>query len=401
MTASSASKTVLIIAGETSGDAHGAHLVRAMRAKDPALEFLGIGGEALRKAGVEILVDAGTLSVVGITEVFAKLPEVLDAISRVKDALRRRRPDLVILIDVPDFNLRIAALAKKRKIPVLYYVSPQIWAWRSGRIRKIRKTVDHVAVILPFEAEYYAQRNVAATFVGHPLLDACSPDAQKPPAVFGEGEGPVIGLLPGSRVSEISRNLPFMLAAASVLRQRFPAIRFLLSIAPAIDREWVASFVAPYRKTCPMELVSGNIGAIFEKSTLIVAASGTVTLETAIYGVPMVIVYRISPISYLLGRALIRVDHIGLVNIIAGKRVVPELIQEAASPKTIAATVAHLLRHPEELQRIREDLALVRKKLGDSGASARTADIALSLMAGTGKSAAGQIVEPKAHGHEI
>ena len=384
MTISSAPKTVMIIAGETSGDAHGAHLVRAMKKMAPALVFCGIGGDALRAAGVEILVEARNLSVVGITEVFAKIPSVLKAISTVKKNLRQRRPSLVILIDFPDFNLHIAAIAKKQGIPVLYYVSPQIWAWRSGRIRKIRKTVDHVAVILPFEADYYARRDVAATFVGHPLLDAHSPPEDMPPDPGGVAPTPVIGLLPGSRVSEISRNLPFMLASATLLRQRFGNIQFLLSIAPSISREWVESFVNPYQKTCPVELISGNIKEIFEKSTLIVAASGTVTLETAIYGVPMMIIYRISPVSYMVGRALIEVDHIGLVNIIAGERVVPELIQQAASPKNIAGVVENLLKNPSELRRIREKLAEVRKKLGQAGASEKTAEIALSLLAAGG-----------------
>lgn len=380
MTLSQSQKTVMIIAGETSGDAHGAHLVRAMKEKAPFLNFCGIGGGALRAAGVDILVDAQTLSVVGITEVFVKIPSVLNAISTIKKNLRERRPDLVILIDFPDFNLHIAAIAKKQGIPVLYYVSPQIWAWRSGRIRKIRKNVDHMAVILPFEAEFYARGNVPVTFVGHPLLDACFPKPEKEPDPSAASP-PVIGLLPGSRVGEISRNLPFMLASATVLQRRFKNIRFLLSIAPSISREWVESFVGPYRKTCAIEVVPGNILEIFEKSALIIAASGTVTLETAIYGIPMIIMYRISPVSYMVGKSLIKIDHIGLVNIIAGESVVPELIQEAASPKNIADTAENLLKNPAELCRIREKLSQVKEKLGQPGASAKTAEIALSLMA--------------------
>lgn len=386
MTVPISQKTVMIIAGETSGDAHGAHLVRAMKKKAPSLVFWGIGGGALREAGVEIIVDAGELSVVGITEVAAKIPSVLRAVSTIKKNLRQRRPDLVILIDFPDFNLHIAGIAKKQGIPVLYYVSPQIWAWRSGRIRKIRKTVDHVAVILPFEADFYARRNVPATFVGHPLLDACFPDPEKQADPERDGAAPVIGLLPGSRVGEISRNLPYMLAAASILQQRLKNVRFLLSIAPSISREWVETFVGPYKKTCAIELVPGSIVEIFEKSAMIIAASGTVTLETAIYGVPMVIMYRISPFSYMVGRALIEVDHIGLVNIIAGERVVPELIQEAASPKNIAGTVENLLKNPSELRRIRKKLAKVREKLGQPGASVKTAEIAFSLMAAANQS---------------
>ncbi len=379
MSVSSVQKCVMIIAGETSGDAHGAHLVRAMKKKDPSLFFCGIGGDALKAAGVKILVDAKELSVVGITEVFAKIPKVLNGISTIKKVLQSLHPDLIILIDFPDFNLHIASIAKKHKVPVLYYVSPQIWAWRSGRIRKIKQNVDHMAVILPFEEDYYTRHNIPVTFVGHPILDSYSP-LDKKKSDHGAALPPVIGLLPGSRTSEIARNLPLMLASASILQNRFKDIKFLLSIAPAISREWVESFVNPYQNTCRIELVPGNILEIFEKSTLIIAASGTVTLETAIYGVPMVIMYKISPASYMLGRALIEVDHIGLVNIIANERVVPELIQGDASPGKIASTVSDLLNNPLELLRIKEKLKLVKSRLGEAGASEKTADIGLSLL---------------------
>ncbi|MBC2715069.1 MAG: lipid-A-disaccharide synthase [Desulfobacteraceae bacterium] len=379
MTTPSVQKCVMIIAGETSGDAHGAHLVRAMKKKDSSLFFCGIGSDALRTAGVKILVDSKELSVVGITEVFAKIPKVLNGISTVKKLLQGLSPDLIILIDFPDFNLHIASIAKKHGVPVLYYVSPQIWAWRSGRIRKIKQNVDHMAVILPFEKEYYTRHNIPATFVGHPLLDSYSPIEEKKSDNV-EDPTPVVGLLPGSRVGEIDRNLPYMLASASILQHRFQNMKFLLSVAPSISRQWVESFVNPYKNTCRIELVPGNILEIFEKSTLIIAASGTVTLETAIYGVPMVIMYRISPASYMLGRALVEVDHIGLVNIIANERIVPELIQGEASPGKIARTVGEMLNNPLELSRIKEKLKLVKSMLGEAGASEKTADIGLSLL---------------------
>ncbi len=376
-------KTVMIIAGETSGDVHGAHLVAAMRQKDPSLAFSGIGGPALRAAGVEILMDSHDLSVVGITEVAAKIPNVLAGISIIKKKLRQRRPCLMILIDFPDFNLHIASIAKKMGVPVLYYVSPQIWAWRSGRIHKIKRCVDHMAVILPFEADYYRRHNIPATFVGHPLMDGCRPLPQTQPAAQPnamENTAPVVGLLPGSRRSEISRNLPYMLASASLLNRKYPDIRFLLSVAPSISSEWIDSYAGPYKKTCRIEINAGDIMDVFARATVILAASGTVTLETAMYGVPMVIMYRVSPVSYFLGSRLVNVAHIGLVNIIAGAEVVPELIQKSASPGNIARTISGMLDDPAARERIREKLAHVKTLMGGAGASGKTADIALSLI---------------------
>lgn len=367
----------MIIAGETSGDHHGARLVRAMAEKDSDLRFCGIGGAAMAHEGVEIIVDAAQLSVVGITEVFYKLPSVLRGAATIKRAVAERRPNLVILIDFPDFNLRMARYIKRFSIPILYYISPQVWAWRSGRIRQIKQYVDHMAVILPFEADFYHGHDVPVTFVGHPLLDHYpTPVAYSP----RPDERPVIGLLPGSRYSEIGRNLPHMLAAASQIHQRIKGVRFIVSNAPAIEDAFLEGFVAPYRNVLDIDLAAGDISAVLTRCTLVVAASGTVTLEAAIHGVPMVIVYRISPLSYMLGRALVRVDHIGLANIIAGERVVPELLQEDAAPSRIAKTVTDFLQDREMLERLREKLLTIRSQLGQTGASDKTAEIALAMI---------------------
>jgi lipid-A-disaccharide synthase len=369
----------MIIAGETSGDAHGAGLVRELKKLDPEVSFCGIGGEGLKNEGVRILVDTAELSMMGIIEVFSIIPAALKSYSCVKNILRNERPDLVILIDFPEFNLVVAKLAKKLSIPVLYYISPQIWAWRSGRIRRIKRDVDHMAVILPFEKNYYTAHSVPATFVGHPLMDHYSTiPAKKSPHVHGKN--PVVGLLPGSRRSEIIRNLPEMLAAASQLQQRYKDMEFAVSLAPSIRREWVESYIDPYRQTCRIDLMDGNILDILNKSDIVIAASGTVTLETAIYGVPMVIVYRISPVSYMLGKSLVRVNHIGLVNIIANERVVPELIQKDANPSKIAQTVSQMIDSPEMLERICEKLKTVRQRLGNAGAAEKAAEIALFLL---------------------
>ncbi|MFO7839549.1 MAG: lipid-A-disaccharide synthase [Desulfosalsimonadaceae bacterium] len=372
------SKSIVIIAGETSGDFHGAHLVRAMQERQEGLFFCGIGGERLQAAGVSLLMDLHQLSVVGITEVAAKIPRVLSAVSAVKRALDRLQPDLVVLIDFPDFNLHIAKLAKKRGLPVLYYISPQIWAWRSGRIAKIRRYVDQMAVILPFEEEYYRSRDVAAIFVGHPLMDYYQDPAQQMPAP--PAQEIVVGIMPGSRAGEIAKNLPVMLAAAIRIQAAVSGVRFRISVAPGIDRQWVNDLARPYLKRGCMELADGPVQDVFATSTLILAASGTVTLETAIFGVPMIVIYRVSPVSYHLGRALVSVEHIGLVNIIAGRRIVPELVQDAASPASIAREAVSLLQDPERLSEIRRALSDVRRRLGSPGAADRCAAIACRML---------------------
>jgi lipid-A-disaccharide synthase len=349
-----------------------------MRKRDPELRFFGIGGERLKSAGVEIRVDAHELSVVGITEAVSRLPKVFSAVNVLKAGFDREQPELLILIDFPDFNLHMAKEAKKRGIPVLYYISPQIWAWRSGRIRTIRRNVDRMAVILPFEAEYYQRRNVPATFVGHPLLDYYQEPASGP---SGDPEKTqAVGLLPGSRRSEIEKNLPVMLAAAVRIHAAVPGLRFLVSVAPGIKAHWVEEWTRPYLPLMEIEPAAGEVRAVFEKSSLVLAASGTITLEAAIFGVPMIILYRVSPISYYLGRALVNVPHIGLANLISGERVVPELIQKAANPADIAREAILLLRNPERLERMREKLRAVRHLLGTPGAAERTADMALRMI---------------------
>jgi lipid-A-disaccharide synthase len=373
-------RCVMIIAGEASGDLHGAALVRAMAALDPTLFFCGIGGAALRSAGVRILADSAALAVVGITEVFSKLPSLIKGLSGAKRLLGELRPDLLILIDFPDFNLKVAARAKKLEIPVLYYISPQIWAWRQGRVKTIKERVDHVAVILPFEAPFFQDHGVPVTFVGHPLIES-APSLQPSAAPEGgEPVSPVVGLLPGSRDREVMRHLPVMTAAAKLLKERIPGIGFLVSAAPSIAPSLLEETLGPDRESGLFRVMSGGVHAVFRESTLLVAASGTVTLEAAIYGIPMVIIYKVSPVSYWLGRALVRVDHAGLANLIAGRTVVPELIQADASPERIADAVAGLLDDPGRLRKMQADLAAVRARMGGPGASRRTAEIALSIM---------------------
>ena len=367
-----------MIAGEASGDLHGANLVKALKEKCRNIVFSGIGGKAMQDAGVDIVVDAATLSVVGITEVFSKLPGILSGMAAAKSFLKNCHPDLLILIDFPDFNLRVAAVAKKLHIPVLFYISPQIWAWRSGRVTKIGALVDHVAVILPFEAPFYREHHIPVTFVGHPLLDESAPALSSPAAPLPDFP-PVIGLLPGSRESEISRHLPVMLEAAAILNKQMD-IRFLVSVAPGSSLAAIEAMCLPFQDELCLKIVPDGAGSVFAATHLVVAASGTVTLEAAIAGTPVIIIYKVSPLSYWLGRAMIKVKHIGLVNLIAEREIVPELIQDRASPELIAETVVKFIKTPSALDAIRHAFADVRNRLGGPGASSRVADIALNML---------------------
>ena len=371
--------SIVIIAGETSGDLHGARLVDAMRARNNALSFCGVGGPALKQAGVRIVMDAAELSVVGLTEVIAKIPAILKGLRAVKRLLRKLKPELLILIDFPDFNLNVAAAAKKQGIRVLYYISPQIWAWRPGRVKRIAKLVDHMAVILPFEVDFYQKHRVPVTFVGHPLLDDHLPapgEALKDRA----GEGPVIGLLPGSREIEISRHVPVMLETAKILQSKFNKIKFLVSHAPSVRRKQLEMLVQEHADSVDVEIISDPVGELLKRCTLVVAASGTVTLQAAIYGVPMVIIYKVSPLSYWIGRAMVRVNHIGLVNLIADNQIVPELLQHDASAANIADTVSEMLGDAKRLDGMQHALVNIRGRLGDPCASERVAGIALDLL---------------------
>ena len=370
----------MIIAGETSGDLHGAKLVSAMQKRNNGLVFCGIGGKALKETGVDILIDASEISVVGITEVFSKTPGILRGLRMVKNILKTAPPDLLILVDFPDFNLHVATTAKKNNVPILYYISPQIWAWRPDRVKKIGKLVDHMAVILPFEEAFYKEQDIPVTFVGHPLMEDRLPSEDALSRKWKENI-PVIGLLPGSRHGEIARHLPIMLDTAEILIQKIKPIKFVISLAPDVEEKYIEDIVKKFSGTGAFEIVSGGVRKIFEKSIIVIAASGTVTLEAAISGTPMVIIYKVSPVSYFLGKHLIRVKHIGLVNLIAGKEIVPELIQEAASPAGIANTVSKMLSDPSALKTLGLGLLSIRNKLGRPGASDRVANIAFGMLA--------------------
>lgn len=366
-------------AGEASGDLHGSHLVHALLEQHGSLYICGMGGRSMQAAGADILIDADQLAVVGITEVLAKIPRVFRAMARLKKLLSDLRPDLLILIDYPEFNLHLAASAKKLGIPVLYYISPQLWAWRSGRVRKIRKRVDHMAVILPFEEAFYRQHNVPVSFVGHPLMDSETGRVPLRTPSLPDIQSPVIGLLPGSRPGEVSSLLPIMLAAAQLLEKRLGKVCFVISSAPSINRSLIPSILEKFPLS-HVEINSDPVGTLFSKCHLAIVASGTVTLEAAICGTPMIITYVVSPLSYRLGRALIRVEHIGLVNLIAQKRIAPELVQHQVTAEAVCESAREILSNPDKYQQVCRELAVVRERLGKQGASRNVADIACSLM---------------------
>jgi lipid-A-disaccharide synthase len=371
----------MIVAGEASGDMYGAMLAREIQSMAPETRFLGMGGDGMRAAGVETLVDANDMAVVGVVEVVAHFPVIYRAFQSLKRVLHTSPPDLIIFIDYPDFNLRLAAVAKKAGIKVLYFISPQVWAWRAGRVRKIGRVIDHMAVLFPFEIPYYERERVPATFVGHPLLDLVTPKMSRDDARAFFRFSPdkqTVGLFPGSRKSEIKKLLPVILASASLLKQEFPELQFILPLASSLrDAD-----IRPYLEQSGLDITvsEGHTHDVIQVCDAIITVSGTVTMEIALLGVPMVIIYQVSPLTYAIGKRLIKVDHIGICNIVAGERVVQELIQHDAEPVKISREIARILTDQDYVALMKSRLATIREKLGRQGALGRVARLALELI---------------------
>jgi lipid-A-disaccharide synthase len=378
---SGSKKRIMIVAGEASGDLHGGNLVQAMHKIDPGIRFYGVGGRNLKEAGVELIADAADMAVVGLTEVVFKLGMILKVMAQLKASLKKDRPDLLILIDYPDFNLPLAKAAKKYGIKVFYYISPQVWAWRRGRIGKIKKIVDRMAVILPFEADLYREAGVDVTFVGHPLLDVVKTKYPRKEALrrFDLAEEvTTVGILPGSRQSEVTRLLPVMLGAAEIIEKKIRPVQFVLPLAATLDIAFVSQIIAKH--SVPVRLIPNEVYDVIGCTDIAMVASGTATLETALMETPMIIIYKVSAPSYYVGKMVIDVDHIGLVNIIAGKTVVPELIQFEASPENIAAGVMDILATKERMEGIKAELQKIRDMLGNHGAAERVARLAYDMI---------------------
>ncbi len=371
-------KSVVMVAGEASGDQHGAHVIYALRKRHADIQVCGAGGDAMKQAGAHIIVDARELSVMGFTAVLLKAPQILRSMSRLKRLLLKSRPDLLVLIDFPDFNLHLAGYAKKIGIPVLYYISPTVWAWRSNRIKKIKRRVDHMAVILPFEKSIYDKHRIPVSFVGHPLMDA-APQESETGKIPTPAKNITIALLPGSRQCELTRLLPEMLKAAKLLQHDNPELRFEISRAPSIDADLIGNYVQQHAIS-NAKIVSDPVYVIFRRCALAVVASGTASLEAAIFGIPTIIVYSVSDFSFWLGKLLVNVPHIGLANLIANRRVLPELVQDKATAPDIAVAAQNLLTDRDAYQKMQSELKSIRKRLGQAGASDRVAKIACRLM---------------------
>ncbi len=372
---------ILISSGETSGDLYGAELVRHLAPMAPGLDVFGLGGDRLAGQGAHLLAHARELAVVGLLEVVTHLLRIRRVFHRVLAEVDRQRPDVAVLIDYPDFNLRLARQLHARGVPVLYYVSPQIWAWRRGRLRAIRETVARMIVIFPFEEALYREAGVPVSFVGHPLVDLVQPTVDRTAVLRSldlDPARPMVALLPGSRTQEIAHHLPRLTAAVRLLRDRRPDLQFALALAPSLDGAAVAAAV----EGLPVRVVSGRTHDVLSACTAAIVASGTATVEAALLGAPMVVVYHLSPITYMLGRRFVNVPHFAMVNLIAGRRVVPEIIQRDFTPERTAQEVLGLIEDEGRRARMLEDLAEVRRRLGAPGASARAAeDVRLALFA--------------------
>ena len=376
---------ILISAGEASGEMYGAQLIEALRDRAPSLQFFGTGGERMRAAGCDTIIDANDLAVVGITEILSHLPKIYGLFDKLIAEADKRCPDLAIVIDSPAFNWRVARQMHKRGIPVVYYVCPQFWAWRQGRVRLLRKYVTKALVIFPFEEKFYRDRDVDTTFVGHPLADLAKPEVPREKYAAQHGlnsSKPWITLMPGSRPKEVRMNLPEMLRAADLLGNEYD---FVLPVAPTISKDFIVRLMKRDQPAVSVHLVPEALPALAYSRAGIIA-SGTATVEAALMGTPFVMVYRVSPLTYALGRPRVRVPYFAMVNLIAGKEVVPELVQRKFTAQNIVEEIREILPDGMPRRRMQESLAAVRGALRsinapETHATGIAADIILKMLA--------------------
>ncbi len=367
---------MMIVAGEASADLHGAEVVAELNKRVPDLKIFGVGGQSMRAHRFEALVPAEEMSLAGLTEVLMGLPRMFKIMGQLTQAAQERRPDVVMLIDLPDFNIRLAKRLKKLGIPVVYYISPQIWAWRQGRVEQIRRFVDKMLVILPFEKEFYKKHNVEVEFVGHPLVEelshAPSQELARTELGLNETAGPIVALLPGSRQKEVSRHLPVMLKAVGLLRKDKPELRALIPVASTISEDWVQTMVQD--AGIPAEVVNGKAVEIVSACDAAVVCSGTSTLQTALLHKPMVVVYKVSWFTHFILKRLVKVAYIALVNLIAGKELVTELVQNAFTPVRLKDELGAILENPTKQAALKSGFEKLRSSLGDGAVASRVAD---------------------------
>ena len=365
---------LLMVAAEASGDQHGAALVRALHERFPQLQVYGLGGDHMRAAGMETLFDVQALNVVGVVEILAKVPAGLRMAHRLLRAAARRGTRVVVLIDAPGFNLNFARLASRAGLSVVYYISPQIWAWRQRRVKRIARYVDKMLTLFPFEVPFYTAAGVDAEYVGHPLLDHLHhlpSQAQAAQTLGLDARHPIMALLPGSRRQELRRLLPTMLAALQRVQQRLPLLQGIIPVAPTLTMAEIQQML----RHCPVPVtvIAGQSHTALRAADVALVASGTATLEAGLIGTPMVVVYKMHPVTAWLARRVLCIPYIGLVNIVTGRPMVPELLQEALCSQTLAALALHCLEQPEVVQHIKSELATLRHALGTGDGARRAA----------------------------
>jgi lipid-A-disaccharide synthase len=375
----------MISCGEPSGDLYAGALASEILKLEPDAVITGFGSDRLRAAGATLVGDFKGLSVTGLTEAVRVIPRSWQNYRALVRAAEDARPDVFVPIDFPDFNFFPARALHKRGIPVVYYISPQLWAWRRGRLKTLKRVANRVLVIFPFEEAFYEEAGIPVTFVGHPLLELTPPAEARDPFLRGQGldpSRPVVALLPGSRRNELRALLPDLVRTAGIIAARLPSAQFVIARAPHLDDELLAPLADwPAGASRPV-VIAGQTDAVLASADVAVVASGTVTVQAALHGCPIVVVYRVGPITYKLGMPLLHVDTYAMVNLVAGSRVVPELIQDGFTPEAAAAEALRVLLDPAHASRVKADLAAVRSKLGTAGASRRAAEAVIAAARG-------------------
>ena len=373
--------SVMFSAGESSGDQHAANMFLELKKHQPDIKGFGMGGAKMALAGIDIRYDSGSIGVIGVVEVLKHYGEIRRALKLIQQLVSTERPDLLVCVDYKEFNLKLARFAKQCDVKVLFYVSPQVWAWRPGRVKTYGKAIDMMAVIFPFETTYYDAENVPVRYVGHPSVDKVHPQRSRleDMAIFNLDESnPVIGLLPGSRANEINRLLPIMLAAAEILQARIPGIQFMLPQADSISDELLESYMC--QSLVKITVIKNQPYDVIQCCDVVMTTSGTATIEIALLTVPMVITYKLAALTYWLGRWLVNTPFIGLPNIILGKGFIKELIQYEATSENLAEEIERILTDKFYADQMRDNLNQVKQQLGQGGGSKNMAELALEIM---------------------